>query len=71
MVFIENKLLLNERELRQLVTRKGFVEVYYRSTKYFKSYKECYERLEEIYEHQYFERKYSCYNSFRQLLNKR
>jgi len=63
-------LILNERDLRLMASKSGFAEVFYKASKHYKTYEQCYEALEEIYQIQYFERKYSSYQSFRQTIRR-
>lgn len=66
----EKELILDNLELRQLATRGGFYDLWNKSIKYFKTYEDAYEALEDIHEAQYFERKWSSYESYRMCYNR-
>lgn len=70
MIFTK-RLILNEKELRQIITPSGFYEVWIKATKYFKTYVETYEAIEDIFVNHYGVRKYSGYDSFRKYCNRK
>jgi hypothetical protein len=54
-------------EKRKLINSKDFVNAWFRMLPHYKTYEDAYEALEVIYVGYYFKRRYSHYESFRQI----
>lgn len=69
---IEIKKLREENELmRQLAKPSGFYEYYFKMLKEFKTNTDCFHYVNEMYQKFFDEQKYSSYNSFRTITNKK
>lgn len=56
---------MTDNEIRKLVQPREFVAAWFRELPNHKTYEATYEHIEEAYEAYFGVRKYSCYNSFR------
>jgi hypothetical protein len=58
-------------EILKLLSMKGFSEKFYDYSKKTKTYREAYEKTEKIYEKNFGKRRYSSYDSFRVVMNRK
>ena len=58
---------IEQDSLIQLISHEGFIEAFWEKTHTMSSYVEAYEALEEEYYRIFKTRRYSCYDSFRQV----
>jgi|JI7StandDraft_1071085.scaffolds.fasta_scaffold1384290_2 hypothetical protein len=56
---------MTDNEIRKLVQPREFVAAWFRELPKHKTYEAAYEHIDDIYEAYFGKRKYSCYNSFR------
>lgn len=56
--------------MRQLGTREGFFQYYFKKINQFKNREQCFHSVNELYKNLYGEYRYSDYGSFRNTLNR-
>lgn len=56
-----------EPHIQRLLTQEGFIEAFYEQCADYKTHEEAYEGVERLYERYFGKRKYSNFNSFRQV----
>jgi hypothetical protein len=56
---------MNEEDIRGLIDPRNFINAWFNALPNFPTYEAAYESIEEVYENYFKRRKYSDYNSFR------